>query len=172
MIVLFAIAFLILHAGLVALAGTHAMAVSYGFLIAASALACACAVRRAHISGYALDRGWSLMAASMLLWTVGMISSLRLDLFVANNNVAPGETMLFYVLSGVPIFYAVATVGVEAGSPTQRGIDAVLAITLGYLYFALMFSWISLQGASSPNAARMVVNMFDVENGCLAITAF
>ncbi|GFZ98342.1 hypothetical protein GCM10011408_18700 [Dyella caseinilytica] len=121
------------------------------------------------MTGLAPTRGWSLVAASMLLWTCGMIVSLREDLFLANNNVAPGGSMLFYVLYGVPIFYAVATVGVET-SVMQRMIDAVLTLTLGYLYFVLMFSWISLEGASNPIAAHMIADMFDLENGFLAAT--
>jgi diguanylate cyclase (GGDEF)-like protein len=170
MMVLFAVAFILLHALLLSLAPAHAMAVSYGFLVAAPVLGFASVIRRACINGFALDRGWSLVAAGLLLWTFGMLSSLRLDLFLANNNVAPGETMLFYVLAGVPIFYAVASVGVDAASRTQRGVDAVLVISLGYLYFALMFSWVDLQGASNPMAAQMIAHMFDVENGFLAVT--
>jgi diguanylate cyclase (GGDEF)-like protein len=170
MMVLFAAAFILLHAVLLSLAPAQAMAVSYGFLVAAPVFAFASVIRRASISGFALDRGWSLVAASVLLWAFGIISSLRLDLFLANNNVAPGQTMLFYVLSGMPIFYLVASVGVDAGSRTQRGIDAVLVIALGYLYFALMFSWVDLEGASNPFAARMIAYMFDVENGFLAVT--
>jgi diguanylate cyclase (GGDEF)-like protein len=170
MTVLFAIAFVLLHVVLITLQSGHAMAVSYAFLVAAPIVAFATALRRGAITGFALDRGWSLAAASMLLWTCGIVSSLRQDLFMANNNVAPGETMLFYVLYGVPVFYTVATVGVEAGSRMQRGIDTVLVVTLGYLYFALMFSWINLQGAANPIAAQMIADMFDVENGFLAIT--
>ena len=165
--VLFAVALVCLHAASILLVPAHAMAMSYLFLIAAPVLAFASVLRRGWIAGLAPTRGWSLIAASMLLWTWGMIISLREDLFLANSNVAPGGSMLFYVLYGVPIFYAVATVGVETSS-MQRGIDAVLVLTLGYLYFALMFSWISLQGASNPIAAHVIADMFDLENGFLA----
>jgi diguanylate cyclase (GGDEF)-like protein len=168
MTVLFAIAFVLLHAALVWLVPAHAMVLSYGFLVTAPVIALACAIRRSAITGFALERGWSLAAASLLLWTFGMISSLRQDLFLANNNAAPGESMLFYVLYGVPIFYAVATIGVDAASWIQRMVDAALVIILGYLYFALMFSWINLHGADSPLGAQTIAGMFDVENGFLA----
>jgi diguanylate cyclase (GGDEF)-like protein len=169
MMVLLAIVFLCLHAGLMLLVPAHAIAMSYLFLVTAPVLAFAAALRRGVTVGLAPAHGWSLLAASLLLWTCGMILSLREDLFLANRNVAPGESMLFYVLYGVPIFYAVATVGVKT-SPLQRGIDAILVMTLGYLYFALMFSWIDLQGASNPIAAQMIAGMFDLENSFLAIT--
>lgn len=170
MIVLFAIALALLHAVLVWLVPAHAMVVSYLFLIAAPLFAFAAAVRRGRIIGFELMRGWSLTAISLLLWTFGMISSLWQDLFLANNNVAPGESMLFYVLFGVPIFYAVATIGVGRSSRLQRMVDAVLVLVLGYLYFVLMFSWINLHGAANTTAAYMIVDMFDVENGLLAVT--
>jgi diguanylate cyclase (GGDEF)-like protein len=170
MMVVFAIALLLLHELSIWLVPAHAIAVSYGFLVAAPVLALANAIRRCAITGFALERGWSLAATSLLLWTFGMISSLREDLFLANSNAAPGESMLFYVLYGVPILYAVATVGGEAGSRTQQILDAVLVITLGYLYFALMFSWITLQGAANPIAAERIAEMFDVENGFLVLT--
>lgn len=170
MIVLLAIAFVLLHAVLVWLVPAHAMVVSYVFLIAAPLLAFAAAIRRARIIGFELMRGWSLIAISLLLWTLGMVNSLWQDLFLANNNVAPGESMMFYVLFGVPIFYAVATIGVGRSSRLQRIVDAVLVLALGYLYFVLMFSWINLHGAANTTAAYMIVDMFDVENGFLAIT--
>lgn len=170
MIVLFAIALALLHAVLVWLVPAHAMVLSYVFLIAAPLLAFAAAIRRGRVTGLELMQGWSLAAISLLLWTLGMISSLRQDLFLANNNVAPGESMFFYVLFGVPIFYAVATIGVGPSSRLQRIVDAVLVLVLGYLYFVLMFSWINLHGAASTAAAYMIVDMFDVENGFLAVT--
>jgi diguanylate cyclase (GGDEF)-like protein len=64
----------------------------------------------------------------------------------------------------------VATIGVET-SRMQRSIDAILAITLGYLYFALMFSWTTLQGTANTTAANMVAGMFDLENAFLVVTA-
>ncbi|GLQ97403.1 GGDEF domain-containing protein [Dyella mobilis] len=170
MMVLLAIAFALLHACLVWLIPGHAIVTSYAFLIAAPLLALVAAMRRAYVTGLALDRGWSLAAASLLLWTLGMISSLRQDLFLANSNEAPGETMLFYVLYGVPVSYAVATVGAATGSLMQRVVDAVLVLALGYLYFELMFSWVDLKGASNATSAQMIAYMFDVENAYLVLT--
>lgn len=170
MIVPLAIVFVLLHAALITLVPAHPTAASYVFLVGAPMLALLAVIRRAWMDGFAMSRGWSLLAASLALWTAGMLNSLYQDLFLANNNAAPGESMLFYVLYGVPIFYAVATVGSDAGSRIQRVIDAVLVITLGYLYFAMMFSWINLQGAANPVAAQVIADMFDTENGFLAVT--
>lgn len=170
MMMLFAIGFVLLHAVFILLLPSHAIAASYAFLVAAPLLACAAALRRGLITGLAIAQGWSLAALSLLFWTLGMVSSLRQDLFLGNANQAPGDTMLLYILYGVPISYAVAIVGVESRSYVQRGIDAVLVIALGYLYFVLMFSWTTLHGVSSEKSAQMIALMFDVENVFLAAT--
>jgi len=165
---LLAIGFMLLHALCVLLLPAHAIAASYVFLLAAPLLAFACALRRGLMVGLHHSHGWSLIALSMLLWTAGMFTSLCQDLVFRNLNVAPGATMLLYTLYGVPISYAVATVGVDYRSGLQRGIDAILAVSLGYLYFVLMFSWTTLQGVSSRESAEMIALMFDLENAFLA----
>ena len=170
MMVVLAIGFILLHAVLVMLTPAHAIVVSYAFLIAAPSLASAIAMRRCMIEGFALSQGWILAALSLILWTLGMIFSARQDLFLSNSNQVPGDSMLLYILFGVPISYATAVVGVYSRSHLQRGIDAVLVISLGYLYFALMFSWTTLQGTSSPQSGQMIATMFDVEDGFLAVT--
>jgi diguanylate cyclase (GGDEF)-like protein len=170
MMVVLAIGFILLHAVLVMLTPAHAIVVSYAFLIAAPSLASAIAMRRCMIEGFALSQGWILAALSLILWTLGMIFSARQDLFLSNSNQVPGDSMLLYILFGVPISYATAVVGVYSRSHLQRGIDAVLVISLGYLYFALTFSWVTLHGSPDEFSTRMVALMFDVENVFLAIT--
>ncbi|WP_233841722.1 diguanylate cyclase [Dyella sp. 2HG41-7] len=172
MIPLLALGFIVLHTISILLLPGHAVAASYAFLVAAPLLASVSALRSGLKFGLRLTQGWSLVALSMLSWTAGMLCSLCQDLFFHNFNIAPGATMLLYTLYGVPIFYAVATVGVESSSYLQRGIDAILAALLGYLYFALMFSWTTLQGVSSHQSAEMIAFMFDMENAFLtAMTA-
>lgn len=172
MMPLLAIGFIALHAMSILMLPAHAVAASYAFLVAAPLLASASAFRGGLKLGLSPSQGWSLVALSMLSWTAGMFCSLCQDLFLHNFNIAPGATMLLYTLYGVPIFYAVATVGVESGSRLQRGIDAILAAVLGYLYFALMFSWTTLQGVSTHQSAEMIAFMFDMENAFLtAMTA-
>jgi diguanylate cyclase (GGDEF)-like protein len=170
MTVLLAIGFILLHVVLVMLMPAHAIGLSYAFLIAAPLLAAMFALRRCMIEGFAPSQGWILAALSLLLWTLGMIFSLHQDIFLRNSNEVPGDSMLMYILFGVPISYATAVVGVYSRSYLQRGIDAVMAISLGYLYFALMFSWITLQGSSSMQSTRMIALMFDVENIFLVAT--
>jgi diguanylate cyclase (GGDEF)-like protein len=165
-----AIAFVLLHVAATAIWSAHAMIASYLFLIAAPLLGTAMALRRCWLEGFTLSRGWILAAISLLMWSLGMISSLDADLSLPDPSQIPGESMLLYILYGVPISYAVATLGVERSSGVQRGIDGLLAIALGYLYFVLTFSWTTLHGELSAQSARMIVYTFDLENAFLAIT--
>lgn len=163
--------FLVAHALAVTLLPGHAMAASYVFLVAAPALACASVLWRCRRDGFAPARGWSLLAASMALWTLGMLASLRQDLFLDNANLAPGDSMLLYILYGVPITYAVATMGIPGESRLVRAIDALLAVALGGLYFGLTFSLTTVQGTDSAGSAGMVTSMFDLENAFLAVAS-
>lgn len=170
MTLLFAIGFVLLHAVGILLLPAHVIGVSYTFLVIAPLLATGAALQRALKMGNAPSLGWSLASLSLLLWTLGMVSSMREDIFLNNSNTAPGESMLLYVLYGVPIFYAVAILGAGNDSRTQHVIDAVLAASLGYLYYALMFSWTTLRGDNNPQSTSMIAMMFDVENVFLVIT--
>ena len=58
----------------------------------------------------------------------------------------------------------------DRSNGVQRSIDGLLAIVLGYLYFALTFSWTMLQGAVSAQSATMIAYTFDLENAFLAVT--
>ncbi|WP_458070420.1 diguanylate cyclase [Rhodanobacter sp. BL-MT-08] len=165
-----AIAFVLLHVAAIAFWSAHAMFASYAFLIAAPLLGAAIAFRRCRIEGFAPARGWSLAAISLLLWTLGMISSLDADLALSDPSQVPGGSMLLYILYGVPITYAVATIGLDRSNGVQRSIDALLAIVLGYLYFVLTFSWTTLHGELSHQSASVIVYTFDVENAFLAVT--
>lgn len=168
MTMLLACTFLFLHAAAIGFLPQASKQASYAFLIAAPLLAAIVALRRCQRDGWRRSRGWILAAASMLSWTLGMLASLRQNLFLANANAAPGDSTLLFILYGVPIILAVSASYVEGESVIVRGIDAALALMLGYLFYVHTFSLITLQGAGSVDQAQQVVSMFDAENLFLA----
>ncbi|GAB3786569.1 GGDEF domain-containing protein [Dyella agri] len=161
--------FVVLHALAIALFPGAAMAVSYAFLIAAPALAAAAMLRQCLVEGYAPARGWSLAAAAMVVWMLGMLSSMSQDLLLGTTILAPTETMLIYTLYGVPLTYAIATVGTEPASTVQRVIDAVLAMTLGLLYFSLIVALNSIHQGTGTTSPSLIADLFDIENGYLVV---
>jgi len=163
--------FVALHALAIALFPSAAMAVSYAFMVAAPALAAEALLRRGAQEGHAPARGWSLAAAGVLLWMLGMLSSLCQDLLFDVTALAPTGTMLLYTLYGVPLTYAIATVGTGPASTVQRAIDALLAVTLGLLYFGLIVALNAADGADAASSPRLIADLFDIENAYLAGTA-
>lgn len=161
-------AFLALHVLVVALFPQNDMTLSYPFMIAAPLLATLVMLRRCWLDGFALHKGWILVAASMLLWTLGMAMSAASELLLDSHNLTPGAIMLVYIQYGVPITYAASGANEERQSKVVRAVDAAMAVALGYLFYVYVFSLTTLQGAADTDHARQVVWMFDLENLFLA----
>lgn len=171
MTLLLACVFVLLHASAIFFLPAFAMQASYVFLLAAPALACTAALRRSMRDGWRHSRGWLLAALAMALWTLGMLASLRQDLFLDNPNAAPGDSTLLFILFGVPIVLAVSASYVEGESVLLRVIDAALALALGYLFYVHTFSLLTLRGAGSLTQALLVATMFDAENLFLLVAS-
>ncbi|MFC4763922.1 GGDEF domain-containing protein [Dyella koreensis] len=161
-------AFLALQVLVVALFPQNDMTLSYPFMIAAPLLATLVMLRRCLLDGFALYKGWILVAASMLLWTLGMAMSAASELVLDRHNLTPGAIMLVYIQYGVPITYAASGANEERQSKIVRAVDAAMAVSLGYLFYVYVFSLTTLQGAADADHARQVVWMFDLENLFLA----
>jgi diguanylate cyclase (GGDEF)-like protein len=167
-----AVAFIVLHGAAIVCFPDHAMGMSYMFLLAAPVLAMLAMLHR-HRHGQPLSphAGWALVAVGMALWALGMLSSLVQDMALDISALAPASTMLLYTLYGVPITYAIATVGTDVSTWPQRGIDAFLALALGLLYFGLIQVLSALNVAGSDVSPPLIAELFDLENAYLAITA-
>jgi diguanylate cyclase (GGDEF)-like protein len=166
-----ALLFVLCHAIAVALFQPDAMAVSYVLLAGAPLIAALAAFLRCRDIGFSPSLGWSTMLVAMLLWAGGMVLSLRQDVFFANTSVSPGDSMLLYILYGVPLTFAIANSGEREYGWTLRLIDGVLVVALGYLYFVHTFSLTTVHGTSANADALSLVRMFDVENGFIALFA-
>jgi diguanylate cyclase (GGDEF)-like protein len=159
------------HVAGLALMPSRGMAVSYVFFFSVALLAMVgtvCAFRRSGTPG---DRRWWLLTASLLLWTIGMGLSARQNYSLDNANLAPGDSMFFYILYVLPVLVAVSSAPVAARKHWALGIDLVLAALLGVLFYVRTFSIVSLQGAMGPQQAVDVAYMLDFENACLAVAA-
>lgn len=169
MTLLLACVFVLLHASAIVLLPASAMQASYAFLVAAPLLAWLAALQRSARDGWRHSRGWLLVAAAMALWTLGMVASLRQDLFLDNANSAPGDSTLLFILYGVPIMLAVSSSYVEGESAWVQVVDAAMAIMLGCLFYVHTFSLLTLEGASSMQQTVAVAAMYDTENLFLLI---
>ncbi|MCM8730736.1 diguanylate cyclase [Hephaestia sp. GCM10023244] len=159
-------AFLALHALTIVTIGDNAKAGSYLFLIAAPLVAAAaCAGRARQERNY---QGWTELGLALLLWATGMAINMSVDLMLARPLDVPGISMLFYVLYGVPLIFAVASPAHEQGH--IRIIDGVLALTLGALFWLHTFSFAAFDQASAEGVLA-IRWLFDVENCFIAMFA-
>lgn len=159
--VLFSLLYLMCHALAITIFAHEAMIISFVFLIAAPVTAAGMCFWRASKVGYSLTKGWTALGMGMLLWAAGMALNMRQEVFLQNLNSTPGDSMLLYVLYGVPLTFAIAST--DENLWYVRLIDGVLAAVLGYLYFVHTFSLATAQGASEEGVANLRT-MFDLEN--------
>ncbi|HEY9130968.1 MAG TPA: GGDEF domain-containing protein [Dyella sp.] len=158
---LISLLFIVCHALAIWLFPHRAMVVSFSFLVAAPVLAAAICLRRWRDTRYVLIDGWLALAAGMLLWALGMGLNMREEVFLGNTDATPGDSMLLYVLYGVPLTYAIASPRREVWY--ARAIDGLFAAVLGYLYFVHTFSLATARGPTHEGLDSLRL-MFDLEN--------
>jgi len=159
--VLFSLLYLICHGLAITILAAQAMLVSFVFLVAAPVIAAGVCIWRSRSVGYSLTKGWTALGLGVLLWAVGMALNMRQEVFLQNLNATPGDSMLLYVLYGVPLTFAIAST--DENIWYVRLIDGVLAAVLGYLYFVHTFSLATQDGATGDGLIKLRT-MFDLEN--------
>jgi diguanylate cyclase (GGDEF)-like protein len=158
---LFSLLYLLCHALAIVIFVREAMIISFVFLVAAPVIAAGVCFWRAREIGFSLTKGWSALGLGLLLWAAGMALNMRQEIFLQNLNSTPGDSMLLYVLYGVPLTFAIAST--DENIWYLRLIDGVLAAVLGYLYFVHTFSLATAQGATEYGLVNLRM-MFDLEN--------
>jgi len=143
---------------------SHAVALSFAFLILTPLLAAAACFSR--ISRKSASDGWTALASAMILWSAGMVAAMAATLLTRVSGGIDGLSMMFFVLYGVPLIFAVASPDHEFWY--VRVIDAALALALGYLFFEHTFAFANATGASAEGVLNLRL-MFDIENLFIAL---
>lgn len=131
-----------------------------------AALACGWRVQRS-------DRrerpGWLLVAVAMLCWGSGVGWQMLGALTPAGAAGTGAISMLLFVLYGVPLAFLLAS---PDGDPWRaRLVDGALALVLGALFAAFIFSFVQLSGVDDAAGERALSMMFDIQNAFIAIFA-
>lgn len=131
-----------------------------------AALACGW---RAQRSGGRERLAWTLIAAAMLFWSLGVGWQLLAALTESHALGTGAISMLLFVLYGVPLVFMLAS---PDGDPWRaRLVDGVLALVLGGLFGAYIFSFVQLSGVSDQAGESALAMMFDIQNLFVAIFA-
>lgn len=165
-----ALAYLLLHAAGIAVAGSHALAASYGFEIALPLLAFAACCRRAYVSALNGVRvGWLLLSAALLLWSLGMMLSAWEDL---TQQVASNVTYFsdfVYFIYGAPILLAISSSAHAQRSAIFLWLDGVQTALAAGLTYVVIFSVVPfVHQAIEPIPVALLVLTYHVENLGLA----
>jgi len=158
--------YIVCHGLALVLLPGHAQAVSFSFLIGAPLFAALACLRRMHRSDARV--GWFALAVGMLLWAGGMALNMYQEIGLGTPDATPGASMLFYVLYGVPLTFAMAHPRHEPWYLIL--IDGALALLLGYMFFVHTFSFATLSDAPEPGLGSLRM-MFDIENLFIAVFA-
>jgi len=158
--------YIVCHGLALVLLPGHAQAVSFSFLIGAPLLAALACLRRMHRSDARV--GWFALAVGMLLWAGGMALNMYQEIGLGTPDATPGASMLFYVLYGVPLTFAMAHPRHEPWYLIL--IDGALALLLGYMFFVHTFSFATLSDAPETGLGSLRM-MFDIENLFIAVFA-
>jgi len=140
----------------------------YFFDTFAPAVAGAACIWRARHSQGAARTGWVAVALAMLCWAAAMGQSFIDALIPAGPDENSAIVMLLFVLYAVPLAFLLAS---PSSDPWRvRTVDGMLALILGLLFCAFIFTFVPINGTDDADAAMMVV-MFDVENIFIAVLA-
>lgn len=132
---------------------------------AASLLGVAVAAWHGRRFGWSIERGWSLLAISWLLWAVAVLVWLAQHMY-GTDEVFPAQAGVFYLLSMLPLLMAIGLVGLERHDPLLRTIDGSLLLTLGVLYCGVRLEMFGPElGSVDP------VWLADLQNGVLVLLA-
>lgn len=131
-----------------------------------AALACGW---RAQRRGGRERLAWMEIAAAMFFWSMGVGWQL-LGALTASDAVGTGAiSMLLFVLYGVPLVFMLAS---PDGDPwPARLVDGALALVLGGLFGAYIFSFVHISGVSDEAGAQALAMMFDIQNAFIAVFA-
>jgi diguanylate cyclase (GGDEF)-like protein len=135
--------------------------------MAAFAACAACTWRASHRRGRA-RQAWLAVAAAMLCWTAGVGSQFVGSLTPAGASGSGAISMLLFVLYGVPLTFVLASPGNDPWR--ARLVDGALALVLGALFGAYIFSFVALAGADDAGALTLAWT-FDIQNAFIALFA-
>lgn len=158
-ILIAACAYVVAHPFVLSLFPGEAKAISYGFLILSPLLAAAATLVCARSSQAPLN--WYALALSLCLWDAGIVATWYMDVVAPVTTDLSGQSMLFYVLYGVPLTFIVASPNDEIWP--ARLIDAALALVLGGLFFAGIFTFATMDGTNDAGMLQLRL-MLDIQN--------
>lgn len=171
-LVLFAVAFVCLHAIFLLALRSRATLVTYPFLLLAPGLACAGCCWRAKQEDPRSRSAWILLAAGIFLWASGMVLSAWEDIFQHLPQTIAWFSDFSFFLYGVPILLASSSVSAKQRMPFFVWMDTAQALMTGYLAYVSIFSVVPFSAEPiEPVPVSVLLLTYNAENVILAVAA-
>ena len=167
------IGFLLLQAALWSLLPGLAVKTSYLFMVLAPLLAALALLVRARAEVAPARGGWLLVAAALVIWAGGASVNLWQEV-VLEAHAMHRASMLGFNLAAVPLLYLLASEWTTRTTRARwgvRGIDAVLALALGYAYFLFTCATLTTPFVPDMTGVETMLWLHDAQNLCIAVAA-
>ena len=109
--------------------------------------------------------GWGALALGLVVWGCGSFGNLWQEWVLGNVNEMYRSSMLAFNLATVPVAFLLASEWRPGGRRhVIRGIDALVALALGYAYF--LYTWNIINDRAAPDEAgvALLVWLVDAQN--------
>jgi diguanylate cyclase (GGDEF)-like protein len=163
--------FLLLQAIAFSMLPSLAGATAYVVMVVAPLLAAAAAVWRGRAEAAPARSGWFVVATALVSWAAGAFFNLRNELILGRANEMYRDSMLAFNLATVPVTFLLASEWSPAGRRLVRGLDAVLALALGYAYFLFTWSMLAADGPADASGVSSMIWLYDAQNLYIACGA-
>lgn len=115
---------------------------------------------------------WLLLIAAIAFHSIAMsLDALTEIARLPLLNHAPALPVLFSMMYGVPLLYAVSLQNVRRVGRVARVTHAILSIAVGTLIYVQIFSFLGLRGAPEASDEILIIRLFDGIDFFLAIAA-
>ena len=168
------IGFLLLQAALLSLLPGFAVKTAYIFMALAPLLAALALLVRARAEVAPARGGWLLVAVALVIWSGGACVNLWQEVVLETPHTMHRASMLGFNLAAVPLLYLLASEWTTLTTRARwgvRGIDAVLALTLGYAYFLFTWAMLTAPFVQDTTGAETMLWLHDAQNLCVAVAA-
>lgn len=147
----------------------HAGLFAYLFTLAAVIAATATAFSRLGDSSY--DKGAVFgLSIALLVWSLALLTT-PVDVALLDRiSINTHYTYMLFVLYGIPLLYICVSYGEVYSSRSQRLVDLLLLLLMGFLYCLSIQDVLGSQGDVGPEGFRWINYALDVENGFLLVS--
>jgi len=165
--------FLALHVLGVCVFPAHGMAFSYAFCLTGPLIAIICCFRVGRRTKPATAWKWMALCGGLILWEAATAIAAWEDLSNLNTYMVTAMGGFIFFLFGTPLLIAICASPYDKRLPAVVWIDGILAVAVGVLAYAEIFSFLPNSQGAVEQAGTVVdiAHVYDAENLLLAILA-